>query len=160
MSVKEVADEALLFAKGAMKLGLCPEVDADGKMWRFMGIQSKNRKEWTITHIANMHMGCTTVAMYDTLGQDASKYVINQTELTTIAVSKDYVKKISEIKLEDDNLLREEQRMHRLKFLISFEDDVSKDDLDLADKVGIKVLTYQEVLEQGKANNEFKVVEP
>ena len=72
-----MADEALLFAKGAMKLGLCPEVEADGKMWRFLGIQSKNRREWWIAHIANMHMGCTTVAMYDTLGPDALKYVIN-----------------------------------------------------------------------------------
>ena len=101
MSIKEVAEEATLFAKGAMKLGLCPEVDAEDKKWRFIGIQSKNRKEWTLTHIANMHMNCTTVAMYDTLGEEASRYVINQTELITIACSKDYVKKLSNMKIAD-----------------------------------------------------------
>ena len=45
--------------------------------------------------------------------------------------------------------------MHRLKFLVCFEDDVPKDSLDLADKVGLKVVTYNEVLEEGKANKEF-----
>jgi hypothetical protein len=32
------------------------------------------------------------VAFFDTLGPDAQKYIINQTEMLTIAVSKDYVK--------------------------------------------------------------------
>jgi len=54
------------------------------------------------------------------------------------------------MKLEDQQLLREEQKMHRLKFLISFTDDVSADDLKLAESAEIKVLTFGEVLEQGK----------
>jgi hypothetical protein len=39
--------------------------------------------------------------MYDTLGQDAMKFVLNQTELTTIAVSNDYIEKICKMKIED-----------------------------------------------------------
>ncbi len=46
-------------------------------MWRFIGIQSKNREEWNITNWANMNQGITTIALYDTLGQDALKYVCN-----------------------------------------------------------------------------------
>lgn len=42
-----------------------------------MGIQSKNRKEWQITNLANMHNRITTVAFYDTLGPDATKFVCN-----------------------------------------------------------------------------------
>ena len=138
-----------------MKLNLCPEVEAEGQKWRFLGLQSKNRKEWTISHIANMHFGCTTVAMYDTLGENAMKFVVNQTELTTIACSKDYVAKISKMKISDLELPLEEQKMHRLVNLVSFEDDVTADDLKLADDAKIKVYTYQEVLEQGNNNSTF-----
>ena len=43
----------------------------------FIGIKSKNRKEWYLTHIANMLIGVTTVAMYDSLTPDAEKFIIN-----------------------------------------------------------------------------------
>ena len=38
-----------------MTLGLAPQVEAEDKMWRFIGIQSKNREEWNITNWANMN---------------------------------------------------------------------------------------------------------
>ena len=41
-----------------------------------------------------MFLGGTTVALYDTLGEDAMRFVINQTELSTIALSKDLLPKI------------------------------------------------------------------
>ena len=76
-------------------MNLCPDVTAEGKTWRFMGIQSKNRKEWNIVHIANMYLNTTTIALYDTLGVDALRFVINQTELTTISGSQDIVDKLA-----------------------------------------------------------------
>lgn len=51
-----------------------------------------------------MHMGVTTVALYDTLGTDAMRYVLNQTELTTILCSDDLVEKILSIKQADDHM--------------------------------------------------------
>lgn len=54
-----------------------PEVDAEDRKFRFMGVQSKNRREWTLQYMANFHMGVTTVALYDTLGADAARYVID-----------------------------------------------------------------------------------
>ena len=42
-----------------------------------MGIQSKNRQECVIINLANMHNKITTIALYDTLGQDATKFVID-----------------------------------------------------------------------------------
>jgi hypothetical protein len=46
MTVKEVCDTALELASGCMALDLVPEVQAEGTTFRFIGIQSKNRKEW------------------------------------------------------------------------------------------------------------------
>lgn len=68
-----------------MKLDLIPEVEGEGKTWRFIGLQSKNRREWGISHIGNFYNKCTSVALYDTLGDEATAYVIKQTGLATIA---------------------------------------------------------------------------
>lgn len=82
------------------KLNLLPDVSGEGQTWRFLGIQSKNRREWFLFHLANMWSGATTVALYDTLGQDAMKYVINQTELKTVATSPDLVPGLCKLKNE------------------------------------------------------------
>ena len=64
---------ARAFAAGCQELNLIPEVEGpDGKNFRFLGIQAKNRKEWGIAHIGNFHSGTTTIALYDTLGEEAS----------------------------------------------------------------------------------------
>ena len=59
------------------------------------------------------------------------------------------------MKISDLELPLEEQKMHRLVNLVSFEDDVTADDLKIADDAKIKVYTYQEVLEQGNNNSTF-----
>jgi hypothetical protein len=43
----------------------------------------------------------TTVAFYDTLGAEAFRFMCNQTELSTIAMSADQVKKICDLKVFD-----------------------------------------------------------
>jgi len=48
-----------------------------------------------------MQQGVTTVAFYDTLGEAAQLFMMNQTELTTIAVSPDTVEKIAKMKIKD-----------------------------------------------------------
>jgi long-subunit acyl-CoA synthetase (AMP-forming) len=73
---KEAMDLSQNLSYGIMELELCPEIEAEGKNWRFMGIQSKNRKEWVLTHAADIHQSITTVAFYDTLGPEATMFVI------------------------------------------------------------------------------------
>ena len=51
----ESMDLAQNLSYGMMALGLAPEVEAEDKTYRFMGIQSKNRKEWVLTHCADIH---------------------------------------------------------------------------------------------------------
>ena len=49
-------------------------------------------------HLANMHVGATTIALYDTLGADQTRFIVDQTELTTMTCSFEYVKKLSQLK--------------------------------------------------------------
>ena len=54
--VQKLSEE---LARGFEALGLIPEVEHDGKSWKFMGIMSKNREEWALTQFANFHMSVT-----------------------------------------------------------------------------------------------------
>lgn len=101
MTWKEVGEYAENLSHGIMHHGLAPEVEAEGKKWRFIGIQSKNRKEWYISSLANMHQNITSVSLYDTLGVDATKFILNQTELTTMIVANEYILKLADLKIAD-----------------------------------------------------------
>jgi len=116
LTFKQVDDIARDFAAGVMALDLAPEVEGEGTQWRFLGIQAKNRKEWGLTHIGNMRNNVTSITLYDTLGEDASKYVINQTGLTTIACQGDLVAKILQMKIDDKG-----EKIGHLKNLVTFD---------------------------------------
>jgi len=131
-------------------------------MFRFLGIQAKNRKEWGISHIGNFHSGTTTIALYDTLGEEAAKYVINQTELTTIALQGDLVSKM--IKMKQDEITSGEKikRMEKLTSLITF--DVVDEDIKMAAlNCQITIYHFDEIIFKGKeriAQGDWKAVEP
>lgn len=74
-----------------------------------------------------MHNNVTSVALYDTLGIDASRYIIDQTELTTMACSSDLVQKVCNLKKDDPD-----GKCARLVNIISFGDAAPKEALDLA----------------------------
>ena len=76
-SWKQVHSISKQLAKSIFHLGLAPEVHAEDRVWRFMGIYSKNREEWILTELAGISQGVTTVSLYDTLGPDSVEFVIN-----------------------------------------------------------------------------------
>lgn len=85
-------------ARGARKFNLHPFVEGEGRQWRFAGIWSKNRAEWTTTHFANMYYSVTTIGFFDAMGPQSVDFILNQTELTTIYCSGEYVKKLLAMK--------------------------------------------------------------
>lgn len=77
MSFREARETAINLAHGVEAFGLAPATDVEGVSWKFMGIQSKNRKEWCLMNLGNMRQKITSVALYDTLGKDAMRFIIN-----------------------------------------------------------------------------------
>jgi long-subunit acyl-CoA synthetase (AMP-forming) len=61
------------------KESLAKSTEGDGKEWKFVGIWSKNRKEWLETYIANMYCGSTTIGFFDSMGAQAVDFIIEQT---------------------------------------------------------------------------------
>ena len=91
---------------------LCPLIGEEG--FRFCGIWSKNRWEWSTTLIACMYYKVIVVGFYDSMGFDAVEFILNQTELTSIVCASDYVKKIL--------AMRENGMAAKIKTLIAMDD--------------------------------------
>ncbi len=54
---------------------------------RFIAIYGKNSEEWLLSDLAANLYGITSVSIYDTLGADSMRFILNQTNLTTIFCS-------------------------------------------------------------------------
>lgn len=113
---------------------MIPEIEAEDSKWRFLGIQAKNRKEWHLSYFGCTTQTVTAIPLYDTLGVNATKYVVDQTELTTVACSIDIVPKLLTLNIEN---------------IICFDpvDDKTKEDVEAAGK---KIYTFEEVLKAGE----------
>lgn len=111
-----------------------------------MGIQAKNCKEWYLMHLAGFYSGATTVALYDTLGKDAMKYIINQVGMVTVTLTPDLAEGMINMVAED---AASEGKVACLKNIITL-GDIKPEVLTAADNAGIKCYTYDYVLNAGK----------
>lgn len=80
---------------------------------------SGNRSEWAIADLACATFGITNTALYDTLGPEASQYILNVTESPVVVCAKDKIETLINLK---------EKHPTELANLISL---VSMDSLDL-----------------------------
>ena len=86
---------------GLMALELVPEVELDGKPWRFLGIFTKNRMERYVFHLANMYQNVTTLPLYQNFDDAQKRQMLFDTECTTIVLSSNLLKKITALKTDD-----------------------------------------------------------
>ena len=70
------------------------------KNLNIVGIFAKNCIEWVITDMGCQMDSITTATLYSTLGQEAFKYICEQTKIKTIFVSPDLVKILCELKIK------------------------------------------------------------
>ena len=66
--------------------------------FNLIGIFANNCTEWIVADIACQMDSVTTITLYATLGQDAFKYICDQTNIKAIMVSPDLVKMLCEYK--------------------------------------------------------------
>ncbi|KAK8086961.1 AMP-binding enzyme [Apiospora phragmitis] len=81
---EEVAERCKNFGSGILSLHRKAGITAD----KFgVGLWCQNRAEWQITDIALAGQSLYTVSLYETLGPDASEYIIKHAELACIVTS-------------------------------------------------------------------------
>lgn len=150
MTFSECEDYVTNLARGFIALDMMPDIDSEGRSWKFMGTYSKNRPEWVLADLASASIGGTTIAFYDTLGPQAVEFVINQTKLATITCAGSCLSKII--------LLKSQGKAQSITHLVSmdaFDKSIEKDGQD----VGIKVFHINEVLEEGKKHPNIDIEE-
>ena len=143
---RQVNEDVENLTNGMVALNLAPEVEGEGKKWRFVGIWSKNRAEWAKTLLACMHYNMTTVGFYDAMGVSQVEYILNQTEMSTIFGTVDYAKKILE--------MQETGKASKIKNLIII--GASTIDAALTAKAeaqGTSLRKFEDVIAVGKANS-------
>lgn len=148
--VKEIASH---IGSGIINLGLTEEKAQyqDFKI-KFISIYSKNTREWYLVDIANVLYGLTTMPLYDTLGEEATDHMFNETELSTVFLTCNHVKGISQ-RIKGGNV----------QFLKNL---VIMDSCNLTDEIkgyleGINHYTLEQVIEAGKENvQEYAKVSP
>ena len=79
---------------------LCPEVEGEDGVNRFLGIWAKNCAEWLISLFASMKVGATCVGFFDAMGDQTANSIAKTTEMTTIIGTKDYMLRVLDMKLE------------------------------------------------------------
>lgn len=128
-------------AKSIIHKNLCPKKEMDGRNLRILGIYSKNREEWAMTDIACILSNISTVAIYETLGDKSIEYVINQTEMETIALGEDKLMHICKLKSEE--------KLPTIKNVILF-DDVTEEHVNMCKAVGFEIYNIVKLAEGGE----------
>ena len=80
------------------KEGLIYKDSYRGKNFNLVGIFAKNCTEWVIADMACQMDSVTTAILYSTLGQDAFRYICEQTKIRTILVSPDLINMLCDLK--------------------------------------------------------------
>ena len=149
----QVEEKCRALGSGIENLGLAPVKSQfkDYKL-RFVGIHGKNSVEWVITDLANSLYGYTSMPLYDTLGEEAVEFMLNETETTTLFMTSDHVKKHAK-------RVRDGKTQHLVNFVIMDEEGLIE--ADLKELEGIKWYKFSQVLEAGRNNlREVPVVKP
>lgn len=119
-----------------------------------VGLYGPNSRNWIITDLACVYTALTSVPLYDTLGPDATKYIINLTEMPIIFASLAHIPYLLSIK----------HMLPSLKVLVSFNEFEDQDIVqrpghskrDLLNKwatsVDVNLYTFKDIEESGKAS--------
>ncbi len=137
-----VHEEATQIARAIQGKELFAKVTEKGVSYNFIGLYSKNNKEWVTTDCAAILGAFTTVTLYDTLGETASEHIINECELKTIFTTPDLVHHLIHLKSED--------QIDTLEYVVTF-GDPNDSDVEKAEDCGIEILTLESLMDYGKS---------
>jgi long-chain acyl-CoA synthetase len=117
-----------------------------------IGLWCQNRPEWQITDLACMSQSLFSVSLYDTLGPEASEYIIRHANLHCVVTSLPHI----------PTLLKLKPRLPCLKMIISLDPldggeapGLTKHDVlsEMASDVGLQIYSMEKVEELGASLN-------
>ncbi|XP_078267474.1 long-chain-fatty-acid--CoA ligase 6-like isoform X2 [Rhinoraja longicauda] len=143
LSYNEVANRAMDLGSGLLQKNCRPSPD------QFIGVFAQNRPEWIITELACYTYSMVIVPLYDTLGAEAIRYIINTAEISTVICDK-----VGKAKILLKNV--EKKDTPGLKIVILM-DPFELDLVEMGTNCGVEILALQEVENLGKINRQTPV---
>jgi long-chain acyl-CoA synthetase len=126
---------------GSAFLHLVEKYAADSKDDFILTLFSANKPEWIISDLASHAYSIPNTPLYDTLGVEATEYILKLTESPIIVLSKAKISKVFDVKSPF------------LKVLVSIEDVSDDEEIALqAKEKGYHLIDFKELLRIGKEN--------
>ena len=140
----EEANEILLnFSRGLNILNLCPIIKfEDESPFRFLGIYSRNKKEWLLSYLGAMRDSITIVTIYDTLGDKAVEFILEQSQVISVVIEIKALKKILE--------LAKRNKTFQLKNLIVIDKEEDEETCKNLESLGFVIYAWDYVVNIGK----------
>uniref|UniRef100_A0A8D2NY32 Arachidonate--CoA ligase n=1 Tax=Zosterops lateralis melanops TaxID=1220523 RepID=A0A8D2NY32_ZOSLA len=131
LTYKQVSDRTKYLGSGLLQKGCQPSSN------QYIGIFAQNRPEWVISEYACYTYSMVAVPLYDTLGPEAIVYIVNKADISVV---------ICDTPAKAEVLLKncEDKKTPCLKIIVLM-DLFDKELKDRGDKVGIEILSLQEV---------------
>jgi long-chain acyl-CoA synthetase len=128
-------------ASGIEKLELAPKIsEYEDLSLSFLGVYSKNREEYLMIDMVSAMYGHTIVPIYDTLGPDAVQFVFEQTNLTTLFCSNEYLPALLTSAKND--------KLGKVKNIVVW-DTVHNDSVFEFENAGINLIEFASVCDKG-----------
>ena len=153
ISYEDALEKVIAFAKGATLLDFSPDFhsDRDGD-FKFLGIYSRNRIEWVLGYLGAHAYSGTIVTIYDTLGDIAIEFIINQTQLKSIIIESNVLAKMTRI--------IKEGKAKTVKNLIVVNGEDDPDSINELKNLGINLYTFEEVCDKGRKEGSDDMIKP
>ena len=153
----EQANEILInFSLGLNVLNLCPEIKfEDEQSFRFLGIYSRNKKEWLLSYLGAMRDSITIVTIYETLGDKAVEFILEQSQVITIVIEIKALKKIYE--------LAKRNKTFKLRNLLVIDKEDDEETAKNLEMLGFVIYRWEDIVQIGKekgTNINLKKPEP
>eukprot|EP00922_Rhytidocystis_sp_ex-Travisia-forbesii_P038844 GHVS01057868.1.p1 GENE.GHVS01057868.1~~GHVS01057868.1.p1 ORF type:complete len:564 (-),score=43.40 GHVS01057868.1:151-1842(-) len=156
LTYKEVEDLVICLGSGLFAIGCVPQLEFEAETYqtsfRFLGVFSKNRKEWAMCEQACNAFNLALVPLYDTLGVEACRYILQQTGMRCVVASDACADTLLDMLAEEGATSTSSYGQVRLTHIVLMENIKDKEMTKLkqkADKVAVILVPWHEVIEKG-----------
>ena len=109
--------------------------------------------------MAVIFTGAVVVPVSNRIDDEAMKFLIDNSEVTTIFCATEEIQRLVDLKERDNKFEDFEQKMQKLKCIVSFDNLIDLSLIEAAQEIGILVKTFDEVLRKGSKNKQFEITE-
>lgn len=157
MTFSEVKRTVDNLGNGIISQGLAPERrEYKNFALKMIAVYSKNSVPYILLDAMACVYGLTTVPIYDTLGEDATEFIFEQTNLTTCFVTCAHVQGLLKLTGADNGFTEvgknQQRKVGMLKNLVILdEENIGKFKLEYVfDQTAVKCYKFSDVLQAGK----------